>query len=117
MRISDWSSGVCSSDLAHARRGEEVARRLAHRGERPGMARELLRDKVLEAFGNRLHLMKLEPAKRRIDLDCRLDERRAARQRRDDIRSEERRGGKACVSTCRSRWSPYLEKKNKPSTQ
>src|SRR3546814_3913566 len=22
-------------------------------------------------------------------------------------RSEERRGGKACVSTCRSRWSPY----------
>src|SRR3546814_20178273 len=23
-------------------------------------------------------------------------------------RSEERRGGKACVSTCRSRWSPYL---------
>src|SRR3546814_15147653 len=23
------------------------------------------------------------------------------------IRSEERRGGKECVSTCRSRWSPY----------
>src|SRR3546814_14895976 len=23
-------------------------------------------------------------------------------------RSEERRGGKECVSTCRSRWSPYL---------
>src|SRR3546814_13406286 len=27
-------------------------------------------------------------------------------------RSEERRVGKACVSTCRSRWSPYPEKKN-----
>src|SRR3546814_13848660 len=26
-------------------------------------------------------------------------------------RSEERRVGKACVSTCRSRWSPYHEKK------
>src|SRR3546814_19148955 len=25
----------------------------------------------------------------------------------DRIRSEERRVGKACVSTCRSRWSPY----------
>src|SRR3546814_1582868 len=25
----------------------------------------------------------------------------------DDIRSEERRVGKECVSTCRSRWSPY----------
>src|SRR3546814_15128712 len=26
-------------------------------------------------------------------------------------RSEERRGGKGCVSTCRSRWSTYFEKK------
>src|SRR3546814_11229364 len=26
-------------------------------------------------------------------------------------RSEERRVGKECVSTCRSRWSPYLSKK------
>src|SRR3546814_19287360 len=26
-------------------------------------------------------------------------------------RSEERRVGKACVSTCRSRWSPYHDKK------
>src|SRR3546814_19714326 len=28
-------------------------------------------------------------------------------------RSEERRVGKECVSTCRSRWSPYTEKNNK----
>src|SRR3546814_19394916 len=28
-------------------------------------------------------------------------------------RSEERRVGKECVSTCRSRWSPYNKKKNK----
>src|SRR3546814_13949501 len=28
-------------------------------------------------------------------------------------RSEERRVGKECVSTCRSRWSPYTKKKNK----
>src|SRR3546814_19517490 len=44
-------------------------------------------------------------------------------QRRDEYptqpwggayRSEERRGGKECVSTCRSRWSPYHYKnKNK----
>src|SRR3546814_15190754 len=27
-------------------------------------------------------------------------------------RSEERRVGKECVSTCRSRWSPYINKKN-----
>src|SRR3546814_15710294 len=29
------------------------------------------------------------------------------------MRSEERRVGKECVSTCRSRWSPYTEKKKK----
>src|SRR3546814_13129544 len=28
-------------------------------------------------------------------------------KRRGDERSEERRVGKECVSTCRSRWSPY----------
>src|SRR3546814_19317619 len=34
-----------------------------------------------------------------------------------DDRSEERRVGKECVSTCRSRWSPYPEKKNKSKTE
>src|SRR3546814_17195550 len=32
---------------------------------------------------------------------------------RDKLRSEERRVGKECVSTCRSRWSPYNKKKKK----
>src|SRR3546814_14690414 len=31
----------------------------------------------------------------------------------DRQRSEERRVGKECVSTCRSRWSPYHKKKKK----
>src|SRR3546814_18397875 len=34
----------------------------------------------------------------------------------DRRRSEERRVGKECVSTCRSRWSPYHLKKNKTNT-
>src|SRR3546814_15100835 len=29
------------------------------------------------------------------------------RRHRSGVRSEERRVGKECVSTCRSRWSPY----------
>src|SRR3546814_17122270 len=33
---------------------------------------------------------------------------------REGLRSEERPVGKECVSTCRSRWSPYHSKKNKP---
>src|SRR3546814_12395240 len=32
-------------------------------------------------------------------------------------RSEERRVGKECVSTCRSRWSPYHKKKKKQKEQ
>src|SRR3546814_15936415 len=31
----------------------------------------------------------------------------------EQARSEERRVGQECVSTCRSRWSPYHSKKNK----
>src|SRR3546814_18655086 len=37
----------------------------------------------------------------------------AARFLHDGGRSEERRVGKECVSTCRSRWSPYYYKKKK----
>src|SRR3546814_7443006 len=69
MRISDWSSDVCSSDL-------------------PWLLRELgLPEGDIDAY--------------------------IAEQCADDLfdmrtlswRSEERRVGKACVSTCRSRWS------------
>src|SRR3546814_1015274 len=34
-----------------------------------------------------------------------------------EVRSEERRVGKECVSTCRSRWSPYHLKKNKSNKE
>src|SRR3546814_19524170 len=30
---------------------------------------------------------------------------------RNDMRSEERRGGNECVRTCKTRWSPYHSKK------
>src|SRR3546814_12172287 len=49
-------------------------------------------------------VLAVEPAveaDRGVDLGH--DRRRAARE----ARSEERRVGKECVSTCRSRWSPY----------
>src|SRR3546814_3139805 len=36
-----------------------------------------------------------------------LTAQQAAIEANPDHRSEERRVGKACVSTCRSRWSPY----------
>src|SRR3546814_15756471 len=87
MRISDWSSDVCSSDLLHAR-----CRPSPDRGSVPSPARWT---------GNHR-----QPGRPPSERPLRLP----ATERR---RSEERRVGKECVSTCRSRWSPYHYKKNK----
>src|SRR3546814_20826355 len=97
MRISDWSSDVCSSDLFDPL-GEAV--RYAGRGDvapegRVVAAREcIMRD---HEVADRLILMERVAVEARHDV--RID--RVAR------RSEERRVGKEWVSTCRSRWSPY----------
>src|SRR3546814_2121441 len=73
MRISDWSSDVCSSDLL---------------ADDPGNDRFIFgdgagNDTVPDFVGG------------------------AGASDWLDLRSEERRVGKECVSTCRSRWSPY----------
>src|SRR3546814_7731330 len=95
MRISDWSSDVCSSDL-------DV-----------GMVEGRQRDHAL--LGDQAVDLDLGVVLRQPD-DARLGPQRldgghlvARHQRRhaDDARSEERRVGKECVSTCRSRWSRY----------
>src|SRR3546814_18338455 len=70
MRISDWSSDVCSSDLSgygQVRAGYRAQPVPPHRSSEKN------------------HRPYLHVA----------------------LRSEERRVGKECVSTCRSRWSPY----------
>src|SRR3546814_2865735 len=56
-------------------------------------------DSIFERIGSAEHLNELrsEHEQHRRD-DAQLQMR---------LRSEERRAGKACVSTCRSRWSPY----------
>src|SRR3546814_13718080 len=103
MRISDWSSDVCSSDLA-----------------RP------LGDAYSKAYGQSWIIENLGGAGGTIATS------RAVRQAPDGYqllmassgqvsvapfvypslpRSEERRVGKECVSTCSSRWSPYPTKK------
>src|SRR3546814_4688239 len=71
MRISDWSSDVCSSDLEGA---SVVSARAAKRSD-IGRATIL---GFITALGVYVF-----------------------------VRSEERRVGKECVSTCRSWWSPY----------
>src|SRR3546814_5416225 len=96
MRISDWSSDVCSSDLidslverVHALDVEADTEPVRGSGilDIGGGADEAI---FVAMAGN-------PPAKRREHVEM-ID--RA-------LRSEERRVGKECVSTCRSRWSPY----------
>src|SRR3546814_15942958 len=96
MRISDWSSDVCSSDLVHC---------LAHQDFLD--AGEMHIHNGLHRFPVReFDIMEETPAQesiRQFLLIIRCDD--------DDraflcLRSAERRVGEECVSTCRSRWSP-----------
>src|SRR3546814_18502313 len=109
MRIIDWSSDVCSSDL----------------GARP----ESLNSDSLETYWPasrgtgrpffRSANYRLRPRSRPIPSSC-VNWWLRSRPRPMPIsspRSEERRVGKECVSTCRSRWSPYhYTKKTKINT-
>src|SRR3546814_14521817 len=97
MRISDWSSDVCSSDLFSRYPG---VRDLMERTRNE--ARE--RGYVETVFGRRLYLEYIQKGTQ----GQRAGAERAAITA--PMRSEERRVGKECVSTCRSRWSPYPSK-------
>src|SRR3546814_13135729 len=95
MRISDWSSDVCSSDL----RTKALLQGSSHR---PGWPRHVLAGLTLiEEYvgcqtGSALCSMDRKPRSSHL-----------LGATKDGLwRSEERRVGKECVSTCRSRWSP-----------
>src|SRR3546814_12878739 len=98
MRISDWSSDVCSSDLhLHYTALPDWAQTL-------GMVFSIML--WMPSWGGMINgLMTLNGAwdKVRTDPIIRMMVMAVAFYGR----SEERRVGKECVSTCRSRWSPY----------
>src|SRR3546814_11352561 len=98
MRISDWSSDVCSSDLLVVLIFLLQRLHLGLHGPHRRHAGEL-------ALGDGEH--------QAPDHEGQADDRHAEIA---DMRSEERRVGKECVSTCRSRWSPYHYKKNMKRT-
>src|SRR3546814_6847159 len=77
MRISDWSSDVCSSDLC------------IRRSRCTDSLRHSIADRTQE-FGKLV-----------VQIGC------TDGSIISEERSEERRVGKESVSTCRSRWSPY----------
>src|SRR3546814_18807541 len=62
---------------------------------------------VLDASGNEVRITQLPPPGDRRGGQALLDVQPLGGRRFCGCRSEERRVGKECVSTCRSRWSPY----------
>src|SRR3546814_13727247 len=97
MRISDWSSDVCSSDL-----GRTLAIVGPSGAGKSTIARLLFR--FYDIQGGRISIDGQD-----ISAVTQQSLRSTIGIVPQDmvLRSEERRVGKECVSTCRSRWSPY----------
>src|SRR3546814_19349538 len=102
MRISDWSSDVCSSDLAPARQSKGSTRA----GKERALSVEASAQSRLHPTRRLAHIeLAPEPVLHRGHHLAHVLE--ALRHKLDHDRSEERRVGKACVRTCRTRWTPY----------
>src|SRR3546814_4943416 len=95
MRISDWSSDVCSSDLKWT--NHKFNLKLVN----PANKRKYNIIVVGTGLAGSSAAASLAELGYNVKTFCYQDSARRAH------RSEERRVGKECVSTCRSRWSPY----------
>src|SRR3546814_10442622 len=113
MRISDWSSDVCSSDLIEGKRvlhfdqshGRPTGAVFAIAQSADGVLYVATEHGVYSGMGGRFSPISADmPDEAVASLTLSED---------GDVwmgtvnRSEERRVGKECVSPCRSRWSPY----------
>src|SRR3546814_13127392 len=115
MRISDWSSDVCSSDLAQERYNNKDVTEGVFESDSVGFDEEVAR----RGDGRRLAHFDNPAASPAVE----RTEEQDSRDSRDvsfngdvtwlisDDRSEERRVGKECVSTFRSPWSPVQQHK------
>src|SRR3546814_12975512 len=99
MRISDWSSDVCSSDLGYGQ-GSDQMRGIALPIKHPVAYRrptEIPDQLEIDAFFFRKTQFPGQNGKASVNQG----------QKADTERAEERRVGKECVSKCRYRWSAY----------
>src|SRR3546814_8605723 len=100
MRISDWSSDVCSSDLPE---DQAVSEATMADQERIDFSRV----SVLIVEPNRMMGQMVRDVLMMLEAQY-IDRARDLASAVNILRSEERRVGKECVRTCRSRWCPYL---------
>src|SRR3546814_15814658 len=100
MRISDWSSDVCSSDLSHGSAALNISAHFTLRGffQRCGKSEDNAYSRLLQSLDLESEQVLLLQLERSGYATVNADR---------TVRSEERRVGKECVSTCSSRWSPY----------
>src|SRR3546814_15376431 len=98
MRISDWSSDVCSSDLEKEKLvgAQKLKEQLDHARIELEQAQ---RTGNLERAGELAYGIIPELTRKLRD-----GEAASEHHMLNEVRSEERRVGKECVSTCRSRW-------------
>src|SRR3546814_14732334 len=103
MRIRDWSSDVCSSELLLAAEGGKATHQIF---EFPDIARPGVRHQPVDGIG--VQGLARQAERRRLiqEIARKLGNVVRARPERRNARSEERRVGKECGSTVRSRWSP-----------
>src|SRR3546814_1476018 len=110
LRISDWSSDVCSSDLADDAVDDQRRQRRGPIGV-PGVEDDMAghRHRRIPQRRERREVALQLAVRRRDDgqVLVRIEQRAAVTGDLLDDRSEERRVGQECVSKGRSRWSPY----------
>src|SRR3546814_20137704 len=114
MRISDWSSDVCSSDLQKAVLGlADSANNFT--GQVPQLQARL--DELVRAMsGSGSPSSQVYYALRQVVLSGTMARRVTEIRAGGAGRSEGRRVGKESVSTCRFRWLPYHYNKKKKNT-
>src|SRR3546814_13444326 len=98
MRISDWSSDVCSSDLGQFRSDPPIVIQAIASGKQRAMG--FMPNDIMREIGLGADIRWIDENKIEALMDSHAPVTLAKR-------SDERRVGKECVSTCRSRWSPY----------
>src|SRR3546814_17215193 len=105
MRISDWSSDVCSSDLDSGLELDLAYGNAYALLEALGVDAESVGEIALSQLRERI----ADPATSRRAMRFGVEQYLPRLKRMADSadRSEERRVGKGCVSTVRSRCSPY----------
>src|SRR3546814_17141559 len=106
MRISDWSSDVCSSDLSALKLRKPQAEDNAQTARDAAVRTQTELEGLQRAFDDNLRVLQ---GKRSSHETCRIHvdyDPAFASDCSAPLRSEERRVGQECVRTCRSRWLP-----------